>query len=309
MSETETPTAKLLAELGELGRVIGLLYQKVEASEQTARNSDRLVQEKLDTWIQANSSILGSNQELLKLIVLNSQELQKSTDSYEKGASLWTSLQQQLTVFEQRMTDWNEVSAAQMAPPVENPETSELLTQLSQSCQQLNLRLDQLGQSKAKPESGDGSQSAIRAKAIRAPAISPNAIASSQIAPSPAKTVADFLSHHPASLLGLAGSGLALVGLGGVALFGIQSFQPEYRVETPRPLTLDEAALLSWAQSPEGQQARELMRWNSGLLDDRSCEQEVERLGVTLELQGKPARSGFCTIWVVPPEQRRFEAG
>ena len=96
--------------------------------------------------------------------------------------------------------------------------------------------------------------------------------------------------------------------LGGLALLGIQGFQPEYRVETPRPLTVEEAALLNWAQSPEGQQARELMRWNSELLDDRSCEREVERLGVTLELQGKLARSGCCTLWVVPPEERRFEA-
>ena len=102
---------------------------------------------------------------------------------------------------------------------------------------------------------------------------------------------------------------MALVILGGLALFGIQSFKPEYRVETPRPLTVDEAALLSWAQSSEGQQARELMRWNSGLLDDRSCEQEVDSLGVTLELQGKSARSGFCTLWVVPPKDRRFESG
>ena len=305
MSEPETGTAKLLGELGELGRVIGLLYQKVEASEKTAIDGDRLVQEKLDAWIQTNGSILSSNQELLKLIVLNSQELQRSANSYEKGASLWTNLQQQLTAFEQRMTDWNKTSAAPAALAVASPETSELLTQLNQSYQQLNLRLDQLGQSKAKPASGDGSQSAIQA--ISNNAIAPHLIAPNESAASPTKTVADLLSLTPASLLGLAGSGVALMVLGGWV--GIHSFKPEYRVETPRPLTVDEAALLSWAQSPEGQQARELMRWNSGLLDDRSCEQEVESLGVTLELQGKPARSGFCTLWVVPPEDRQFESG
>ena len=130
-----------------------------------------------------------------------------------------------------------------------------------------------------------------------------------QLASSPAKTVADRLPLNPASLLGLAGSGVALMVLGGLALLGIQGFKPEYRVETPRPLTIEEAALLDWARSPEGQQARELMRWNSALLDDRSCEREVERLGVTWELQGKSAHSGFCTLWVVPPEQRRGEAG
>ncbi|NJN32748.1 MAG: hypothetical protein HC824_21805 [Synechococcales cyanobacterium RM1_1_8] len=328
---TDTATAQLLAELGELGRVIGLLYQKVEASEQSAGAENRLVQEKLDTWIQTNGAIISSNQELLKLIVLNSQELRRSADSYENGAALWTSLQQQLTVFEQQMTDWNESSG----PPAASPEMSEQLSQLHQCCQALNQRLEQVSQVGGATGVSEAIQQDAILRSLAEPirAISPSLrslakpiapdpsatqdpippseairpIAPNQIAPSPAKTVVDRLLQSPASLFGLAGSGVALMMLGGWV--GLQGFTPEYRVETPRPLTIEEADLLNWAQSSEGQQARELMRWNSGLLDDRSCEQEVERLGVTLELQGKPARSGFCTLWVVPPEQRRFESG
>jgi len=350
---TETGTAKLLAELGELGRVIGLLYQKIEASEHTARNDARLVQEKLDTWIQTNGSILGSNQELLKLIVLNSQELQRSTDSYEKGASLWNSLQQQLTAFEQQMTDWNDSSVARGAPAGVSPEMSQQLSQLSQSCQALNQRLDLLSQAggvlgvghaisadaiatpnaiapqEAIANPANSQQAIATPNAIAASTSPQQAIATSNAIASPNQTpiaasapssidesathllkaVVDHLLHSPARLLRFTGAGLALVTLGGLTMFGVQSFKPEYRVETPRPLTIEEAALLNWAQSPEGQQARELMRWNSGLLDDRSCEQDVQRLGVTLELQGKSARSGFCTLWVVPPEKRRFESG
>ena len=78
-----------------------------------------------------------------------------------------------------------------------------------------------------------------------------------QLASSPAKTVAAPLPLTPVKLLGLAGAGVALMVLGGLALLDIK---PEYRIETPRPLTTEEAALLDWAQSPEGQQARELMR-------------------------------------------------
>ncbi|WP_377478337.1 hypothetical protein [Microcoleus anatoxicus] len=29
-------------------------------------------------------------------------------------------------------------------------------------------------------------------------------------------------------------------------------------------------------------------------------------MGVTLEVAGRPATSGFCTIWVEPVERRKF---
>ena len=73
------------------------------------------------------------------------------------------------------------------------------------------------------------------------------------------------------------------------------------------PLTLEEADLLAWAKSDEGELAKHLMDWNSGMFDSLACTDEVKRLGVTLEVQGRPATYGFCTVWVVPPNKRQFE--
>jgi hypothetical protein len=78
-----------------------------------------------------------------------------------------------------------------------------------------------------------------------------------------------------------------------------------------RQLTLEEAEALDWATSAEGKLARNLISWNRDLLSqDKSgqlaCTRDVKRLGVTLELGKQKALSGFCTIWVQPPNQRRF---
>ncbi|NEQ19144.1 MAG: hypothetical protein F6K28_04435 [Microcoleus sp. SIO2G3] len=75
----------------------------------------------------------------------------------------------------------------------------------------------------------------------------------------------------------------------------------------PRRLTVEEAEALRWAQSKEGKFARNLMKWNSGSLDNLDCTQDVKRLGVTLEVAGRPATTGFCTIWVQPPNKRQFK--
>ena len=71
-------------------------------------------------------------------------------------------------------------------------------------------------------------------------------------------------------------------------------------------LTQEQAEALRWATSAEGKFARNLMKWNADSLSNLECKKEVERLGVTLEVAGRPATSGFCTIWVDPPEQRMF---
>ncbi len=75
----------------------------------------------------------------------------------------------------------------------------------------------------------------------------------------------------------------------------------------PMRLTVDQATALRWATSTEGKFARNLLDWNRGYLDNLACIKDTKRLGIKLELGGKPATSGFCTIWVQSPEQRKFE--
>ena len=71
-------------------------------------------------------------------------------------------------------------------------------------------------------------------------------------------------------------------------------------------LTQEQAEALRWATSGEGKFARNLMKWNSDSLTNLECKKDVKRLGVTLEVAGRPATEGFCTIWVEPVEKRRF---
>ena len=107
----------------------------------------------------------------------------------------------------------------------------------------------------------------------------------------------------------ISAAGILLVALGVGALIGWMGLLWSQRAFAPGQavsLTQEQAETLRWATSAEGKFARNLMKWNLDSLSNLECKKEVERLGVTLEVAGRPATSGFCTIWVDPPEQRRF---
>ena len=75
-------------------------------------------------------------------------------------------------------------------------------------------------------------------------------------------------------------------------------------------LTQKQFEALKWAESKDGQYARDLMKWNASLLEgspgNRDCEQEAKRMGVTLEIQGRKASNGFCVLWTQPSKSRKF---
>ncbi|MEG4272678.1 MULTISPECIES: DUF6753 family protein [unclassified Microcoleus] len=103
---------------------------------------------------------------------------------------------------------------------------------------------------------------------------------------------------------------------------------PELDPKGPRQLTLEQAVALEWGLSKEGQfarknadtiqwatsnegkYARQFMSWNQALLSEKGgkklCETEINRLGVTLTVEGKPAQKGFCTLWIRSPQEREF---
>lgn len=122
---------------------------------------------------------------------------------------------------------------------------------------------------------------------------------------------------------------LGAMGLGIILGLAIPLFakQPELDPTGPRQLTLEEVnaldwglsetgefarlnpEVIEWAKSKEGQYAHQFMQWNQALMSgkgQRICEQEAEKLAVTLKVEGKNAQSGFCTLWVRPPEERNF---
>jgi hypothetical protein len=105
-------------------------------------------------------------------------------------------------------------------------------------------------------------------------------------------------------------AGILLTSLGISALMGWMGllwsqggFAPGQAVH----LTQEQAEALRWASSAEGKFARNFMKWNSDSLTNLECKKDVRRLGVTLEVAGRPATSGFCTIWVESPEHRKFK--
>ncbi|AKG21327.1 DUF6753 family protein [Calothrix sp. 336/3] len=70
-------------------------------------------------------------------------------------------------------------------------------------------------------------------------------------------------------------------------------------------LTWDELSAMKWAASSEGKFARDLMNWNRGYLENRECIKDVQRLGVVLSQYNRKAKSGFCLVWVTPPDKRK----
>jgi predicted lipid carrier protein YhbT len=78
-------------------------------------------------------------------------------------------------------------------------------------------------------------------------------------------------------------------------------------VNSPSSLSASDAQLLKWAKSKEGRLAQNLVEWNSDYLENRRCTQEVQDLGVELTVGDRVATSGYCVLWVVPPDQREFK--
>ena len=136
------------------------------------------------------------------------------------------------------------------------------------------------------------------------------------------KTVTDLVrsaalekvAHDAQALISAGTILLTAIGIGAVLGFGVSQFPSSSEVALDpsgaRQLTLEQATALNWAMSEQGQYARQLTQWNQTLLSKRGrqrlCEQEVKQLGITLELEGRRAKSGYCLLWTKPPEQREF---
>ncbi len=110
------------------------------------------------------------------------------------------------------------------------------------------------------------------------------------------------------SLVVATGILLTTLGIGGLmGWMGLIWSQGGFAPGEPVYLTQEQAEALRWATSGQGKFARNLMKWNSDSLTNLECKKDVKRLGVTLEVAGRPSTSGFCTIWVEPVEKRKFK--
>lgn len=109
------------------------------------------------------------------------------------------------------------------------------------------------------------------------------------------------------SLLLLAAGAGALFGFG---MFAWRQSRVEY-VGAARQLTVTEASALQWAMSKEGKFAKDLLTWNQYQFSRNGgqlqCVRDAQALNVTLRVEGRDATDGFCTVWVKPPQDRRFK--
>lgn len=290
----------LLAELGQLEQFLGQLSDKLDATAEASQAGTAHIQIKMDEWIQTNRTMAELARDLLRGVVNNSEAVTALTQSYESSASFSQDLRPQLQSFEHSMQDLHSALAQQSHLGREVAQAFEqigvLLTELQQATGQLPRQVPTVP-TRQRQMPHTGSQAA-------------------RMATTPATTKEKFpgvslsveLVRRATAPLAILGSLLLAVGSGvGFTYAQVHQPPPRYWTQTAQPLTLEEAALLAWARSKDGQFAKNLMAWNSGILDGGlTCTEEVERLGVTLKLQGRPASYGFCTVWVVPPNQRQF---
>lgn len=92
-----------------------------------------------------------------------------------------------------------------------------------------------------------------------------------------------------------------------LVLAGVGAALGAMLVNSPSSLSASDAQLLKWAKSKEGRLAQNLVEWNSDYLENRRCTQEVQDLGVELTVGDRVTTSGYCVLWVVPPDQREFK--
>ena len=75
----------VVQEMAELKALMGKLWKSVDASNIQYQKDTQKVVEKIEQWIQINQILLHSNQRLLEASVTNSEAVQKSSHSFERG--------------------------------------------------------------------------------------------------------------------------------------------------------------------------------------------------------------------------------
>lgn len=281
------------ASLADIYEILGKFWKAFDAFQNSAQDDADKIGEKIDIWVRTNQSILESNQQLLTVIAMNAQEVCRSATSYEQGMNLLSQLQEQLRNCERLMLELNDTlvfappaRVDQDAPPKQSNDT---LQQLQQTSSKLNLLLQDWKDSLASLSSGP----AISTTPPIEKTIKRDELITLLSSP---KVAIPAIS----ALVFLVGSGAA------ITLLVPKLIQPPLAAGTQR-LTQENVELLKWATSREGKLAQNLLKWNNHKLSQMECLEDVKRLGVALTVDGKPATYGFCTIWVVSPEKRRFQ--
>lgn len=130
-------TAEALAQLKE---AVGLLWRRVDEAGAKSTQETQQTHQKLDTWIQTNLTLIESNQELIKAVVLNSQESRKSIDLLDKATQQSERLSSQLKQFETATSGLQQ--ALKQPSGISNPSSSPSMQALSNQISVIQASID-----------------------------------------------------------------------------------------------------------------------------------------------------------------------
>jgi hypothetical protein len=277
-----------VSEISSILNAVGTLFKKVDEANIDAQSNTTNLLKKLDEWILTNRLLLESDQQLLKAILENVQEVGKSTAISEKGLQLLNKFAEQLNSLEQLTNQLLSISSLPDSAP-----TMELQILVKEI---VALKAALLKQ-------GTTGNQTITVQSHPLANGLPILSEKEEITPMAMGWIGKILFPR----LNFITPSLFLLCLGAVVgVMGSKVMSEPLAENQLRRLTASEVDTLRWSKTQEGRLARRLIDWNQERLVELDCIKDVERLGVTLKVSGREAEYGFCTIWVVPPSERRF---
>ncbi|NES01794.1 MAG: hypothetical protein F6K22_02505 [Okeania sp. SIO2F4] len=73
---------------------------------------------------------------------------------------------------------------------------------------------------------------------------------------------------------------------------------------SPMKLTRAQANALDWAMSSDGKKAKQIFEWNRDYINSGQCLEDARKLKIEMSYNNRPAKDGFCTLWIKPPQKR-----
>ncbi|BAY59230.1 hypothetical protein NIES2135_61070 (plasmid) [Leptolyngbya boryana NIES-2135] len=132
VAELSLALSQQTTSIGELKEVVGRLWKEVDASKIASQQDAVKIHDKIDQWIETNRLILESSQHLLKVIMVNSEETQKSGDSYRSVMKWGEEFSQRQSEYDKTMKQLGDTFSRLKSFHENLQATNEKLTKLNQ---------------------------------------------------------------------------------------------------------------------------------------------------------------------------------
>lgn len=94
------------------------------------------------------------------------------------------------------------------------------------------------------------------------------------------------------------------MGLGSALTFGYMKLFERSTIDGDN-LTVEQYNDLKWLETPQGQNAKNIATWNAGYFD--RCQEDAQTMGFRVSSNGRRVKNGYCVLYVIPPEKRKYE--